>query len=79
MIKYEKLEDGSYLHNCLLDIREDDRNRSGIFHQEGDKSMSARLNGYAIIPMEEYCKLKDIPFNNKAEILEADRQLHGRE
>lgn len=82
-IEYKKCEDGSYLYNCAL-VRRDSDPVDLLFHQDGDKSMTARLNGYAIIPLEEYVRLTGpAGFPAAKEMLErvpeADRQLHGEE
>jgi len=82
--KYEKLEDGSYLHNCFLVRRNNDPSNI-LFYQDGDNGVTARLNGYAIIPLEEYFELKDelgenannYPDEMLKNVEEADKQLHG--
>jgi len=55
-MKYEKLKDGGFVHNCHLIPRGDEK-ADYLFYQDGDKSITAFLNGYAIIPLEDYFKL----------------------
>jgi len=58
-MKYTKAKNGSYFYNNILILRENDR-KSGrsIIHQDRDGSVRCMLNGYAIIPYEEYVVLK---------------------
>ena len=79
-MKYEKGIDGSYCHNNII-IRRDDDPRGALFDsgflQQSGKTISAFLNGYAIIPMKEYCELTGREYNDKF-IKEADKQLHDQ-
>jgi len=76
MTIYKKLKNGSYLHNCYIAKREDDPQEL-IVHEDG-RQVFVSLNGYAIIPLEEYEKLtsKD-SMETKIRIKNADKQLHG--
>jgi len=74
MTKYEKAPDGSYFHNNLVISRDDDPNRLSLINGS-DKSITAFLNGYAVIPMQLYCELTKTDYDDK-EIKEADEQLH---
>lgn len=75
MALYEKHENGSYMHNCHVVPRAEDRHRP-IVCSSDDDGVTVMLNGYAIIPLEEYAKLadRDIDVDQKA-ILLADDQL----
>ena len=57
-VVYEKGKDGSYIHNCLLVRREGDPAISMV-SITSDNRVTVTLNGYAIIPLAEYCKLTD--------------------
>lgn len=70
---YGKHENGSYMHNCYLIPREKDRHRRLVINSDNN-GVTVRLNGYAIIPLEEYAKLTDFDVDQKA-ILLADEQL----
>ena len=72
-MKYNKCKDGGFVHNCLTVRREGDKS-AHMFKQLGDDSLTACLNGYAIIPMEEYAKLTGCDFDAQA-IAEADKDL----
>jgi len=74
MTEYEKGTDGSYFHNNLVIGRDDDPNRMALFNSSGE-SITAFLNGYAVIPMQLYCELTKTDYDDK-EIKEADEQLH---
>jgi len=54
-MKHGKTENGSYVHNCLLILRKGSKVKR-LF--DLNDPIIVRLNGYAIIPMEEYIKLK---------------------
>lgn len=85
-MKYEKLKDGSYIHNCFIKRRENEKS-SILFYQDGDESISAFLNGYAVIPLDEYFRLTDErgddgnnwPDEMLKQIEEADYQLQLNE
>lgn len=75
--KYSKGKDGSYVHNCLVVRREDDKVPT-LFHQNGNEHVSAFLNGYAVIPIEEYENLTGKPtFIESRSIKKADEDLHS--
>jgi len=84
-MKYTKAKNGSYFYNNILILRENDR-KSGrsIIHQDRGGSVRCMLNGYAIIPLEEYYQLEDEhgedgnnwPDEMLKNIEEADKQLH---
>ena len=75
-IQYKKGIDGSYLHNCVIKSRKNEKVEV-LFYQ--DKSISAFLNGYAIIPIKKYYKLIGKECNKQLlkDIKEADNQLHN--
>lgn len=76
--RYTKSIDGSYLHNCYVGRRGDDPSKH-IFYSS-DKTTTVCLNGYAIIPLEEYHALRGtvMPKSEKTSIKEADEQLWGK-
>ncbi len=75
-MEYKKLNDGSYVCNCYIGRREDE-SADALFKQNGDESIAAFLNGYAIIPLEEYAALTGEDYSDMlANAKEADRQLH---
>jgi len=83
-MKYEKNQDGSYLHNCYVKLR----NSDGVtLFDNTNGSVKASLNGYAVIPIEDYfdlvqgvscqkLELSELP-GNMEKIKEAHSQLHG--
>jgi len=84
---YEKGKDGSYFHNNLLKRR--DGEKAPQLFSNNDETISAFLNGYAIIPIEEYARLvemaspsdarlKPVIFSMK-DIKEANKQLYNQE
>lgn len=74
-MRYSKLKDGSYVHNCLLVRREDDPSEF-MFLQDGDKGIRPFLNGYAIVPLKKYMALIGEEFDD-AIIKMADEELSG--
>ena len=72
-MEFEKCKDGSYIWNCFVERRKDDPSTT-VFSGD-DKTITAHLNGYAIIPLERYCELTGEPFNSDR-IKEADSQLN---
>jgi len=46
----------SYVKNCHLSVRPGDPT---MFDQQRDGTVTARLDGYAVIPMEEFNRLQD--------------------
>lgn len=74
---YKKTKDGSYIHNCVIAPRAD--RKEPLFWQS-DETISCRLNGYAIIPIEEYERLTGKSTGIVSKPLEdAEKQLHGEE
>ncbi|MCG7948061.1 MAG: hypothetical protein JAZ07_17085 [Candidatus Thiodiazotropha endolucinida] len=74
---YEKCKDGSYVHNCFVVRREDDKSPT-LFYQNGNEHVSAFLNGYAVIPLEEYERLTGEPtLIERQSIKKADEELHS--
>lgn len=72
MNKYEKGKNDSYCHNSLVIIRDGDP-APALIHSDLD-GVFARLNGYAIIPMEKYCELTDGAYDDQY-IKQADLEL----
>ena len=70
---FEKCKDGSYIWNCFVERRKDDP--STVIFGGDNKTITAHLNGYAIIPLERYCELAGEPFNSDR-MKEADYQLN---
>ena len=59
MTKEEILKGESYLVDCYIEMSEKDKNLDKpLFIDKGDGIVRARLENYAIIPMEIYNKLK---------------------
>lgn len=56
IVEYKKLKDGSFILNCILRRRVNDN--SDYLFRQSNESVSVFLNGYAIIPIEEYFELK---------------------
>jgi len=79
-MKFEKGIDGSYFHNNLVIIRDDERESHLFYSSPKLRTISAFLNGYAIIPLETYYKLvrREIDERTREQIKEADKQLHKR-
>jgi len=56
----DKCPDGSHVRNCLIKPKQgksvlgSNGNSSPMFKREGDERITAFLDGYAIIPREEY-------------------------
>ena len=60
MTKEEILKGESYVVDCYIESSEKDRNSEvSLFTDRGEGIVTARLRGYAIIPMEVYNKLKE--------------------
>lgn len=57
MIKYGKNKDGSYVHNCIINRRENEKAPRLFSKNIEDEGIVTQLNGYAIIPIEEYFEL----------------------
>ena len=75
MSKYGKTKDGSYVHNCLIVPRAD--NKNDFLFMQTDNTVSCCLNGYAIIPIEEYERLRgEIVGVDYQAIADAEKQLH---
>lgn len=56
---FEKGPNGDYVHNCLIKAR--GGQCGALFRQNQDGTLTTRLNGYAVIPLEEYCELTGEP------------------
>jgi len=76
---YKKLEDGSYVHNCIIKPRyRHSKNATALFSRDGDKTIRAHLNGYAIVPVEDYLELTGKDMGNRdrvADIKQAEIDL----
>ena len=76
VMDFQKMKDGSFVHNCYIARRRGEK-APLLFRQESDGSkLIAFLNGYAIIPLEEYKKLKGEDFDGTL-IEKADRDLYA--
>lgn len=77
-MKYGKAKDGSYVHNCYIEMR-DGMKEKIPFHGTCDH-VSAFLNGFAIIPIEDYAELTGKNFAETLEkIKQADIDLHSEQ
>lgn len=52
------MEKESYLKDCYIVVNEKDKESQKPLFTDADGVVTARLEGYAIIPMEEYKSLK---------------------
>lgn len=78
-MSYNKSANGSYLHNCYVKRRDSDPAPS-LFTSDDGTDIFCSLNGYAIIPMEEYAVLVGMDFAQKqANIKAADEELHEKQ
>ena len=77
-MKYKACKDGSYVCNCFVKRREDSPSEFMFNQTVGAGSITAHLNGYAIIPLEEYYELTDreLPSGELDRIKKADIQLN---
>lgn len=75
-MKYKTMLDGSYLHNFFLRRRNDEPSPYLFRITENRVNLTAFLNGYAIIPLEEYYKLIGEKYLNSKFIKQADKELH---
>jgi hypothetical protein len=68
---------GSYFHNNFLIHRKEDA-KKGLIDSSSCDDVICRLNGYAIIPIEEYCKLRgeDVPDGTEEKINDMNRKIH---
>jgi len=66
----------SYFHNNFIVHRPEDE-KKGLIDAASCDDVICRLNGYAIIPLEEYCKLKgeDMPDGMSDKIDAMNRKL----
>jgi hypothetical protein len=55
---YEKTRDGSYVCNCFISKRSGEMSEQLFTLTE--KSITATLNGYAIVPIEDYARLVEL-------------------
>ena len=75
-MEYMKATNGSYMHNCLVVRRESDPEMTIVNGSTDNVSVS--LNGYAIIPIEDYFKLKGEGSDlTMAKVKKVSRELHG--
>jgi len=76
--KYKKHRNGSYMHNCLIIRRhEHDDPLTELFNYYENYGVTAALNGYAIIPLYDYYKMKNIQSKYESfKISNADKELH---
>ena len=75
-MKYKKSENGSFIHNCLIARRKEEPEATLFEQLNKSGDMLASLNGYAIIPLEEYAKLTGIEYDKEA-IIQADKDLNN--
>lgn len=68
-------KDGSYVCNCFLKRRKDDSSDHIFSMKENGESITAHLNGYAIISFEEYCELTGETFDLADKIKEFDENF----
>lgn len=54
-------QNGSCLHNCIIIGRKEDLEKGVTLFDGSGPNVTCRLNGYAIIPVEEYYQLKNEP------------------
>lgn len=58
-MKNKKDYSKGFLFNCVINMTEKDKlSGKGIFHKTDDSRILACLDGYAVIPVEEYNALK---------------------
>lgn len=80
--KYKKNKDGAYLCNYIIRRRENDPAKWLAKRNKKTGQISVGLNGYAIIPIDEYMKLGNRPEKSISKIMveveKADEQLHCR-
>jgi hypothetical protein len=74
-------KNNSYFHNNFLYPRDKDSRRGTPLIDGSGEDVICRLNGYAIIPMEEYYKLKgeEISEDELKKIAEMDEKLANNE
>ena len=78
-MKYIKCKDGSYVTNCYVKRRETDPSPYLFFQTPDGESLRPHLNGYAIIPIEEYRELtgQDVGIS-EAQIDRANKDFYGK-
>ena len=78
MAKYNKSQNGSFMHNCHMVSRKKESIFSSLPTQYGHDDIIAHLIGYAIIPLEEYYLLKGekMPEEMLKKIKSANQQLN---
>lgn len=66
----------SYFHNNFVMARPEDQ-KKGLIDSAATDDVICRLNGYAIIPIEEYCKLRgeEVPEGTSEKIKEMNERL----
>jgi len=73
-----KSKNGSFLHNCLTALsNEDVKNKRCLFKQLKNGDIVACLNGYAIIPIEQYYIITetDVPDDMQDKIIKTQKLL----
>ena len=65
---YEKGKDGSHLCNCYLYSRKNELAQVLFEMNNETQSISAFLNGYAIVPIEDYADLVEAASVSNAEL-----------
>lgn len=51
----------SYFHNGYIKMRSDETETRGLIASVDTEEVICRLNGYAVVPIEEYCALVNEP------------------
>ena len=72
-MSYGKTKNGSYVHNCLIERRENEK--AAILFYVEDSEIGVYLNGYAVIPLEKYKELLGEKFDGEY-IEKADKELY---
>ena len=72
-MEYTKSESGSYVHNCYIKCRNNDK--SNVLFWDSDGITQFCLNGYAIVPFEDVKSIYPDIFIDETSIEEADKQL----
>ena len=77
---YRKQKNGTYLYNCILRRRKNDPASWLLKINRKKGEMLIALNGYAIIPLEDYMKFKGITDDKIKKITDkienADEEIH---
>ena len=75
-MEFQKMKDGSYVHNCYIAPRSGEKAFVLFGYEPVGGGITAFLNGYAVIPLEEYKKLKGEDFDGTS-IEKAYRDLYA--